>query len=288
MPVLDDPESPAVPAGLEVIDAHVHVFPPRVIEAIWRWFERNAWGIRYKLHAEEMIAYLTSRGVTRMVGLHYAHVPGMARTLNAFAAELALTHPTLIPFGTVLPGEPEAEAIAHEAFELHGLQGLKLHCHVQQFAPNDPSLAGVYRACVRHGKPLVIHAGREPALPGYRADIRKICNVAYMRAVLEHHPELTVVVPHLGADEIPQYGELLAAFPNLYLDSTMMLAEYFPQGPTVDFVAHWSDRILYGSDFPNLPFAWDRELKKLVAMGLSRGAVEAIAGGNAKRVFNLA
>lgn len=288
LPALGDEEGASVPAGLEVIDAHVHLFPPRVYEAIWRWFEQNAWPIRYKLHADETVAFLLSRGVTRLVGLHYAHTPGMARALNAFAGELAARHPAVEAFGTVLPGEPEAEAVVEEAFTVHGLKGLKLHCHVQHFRPDDSRLDPVYRLAVRHGRPIVIHAGREPALPAYKADIRALCSVDHVRRVLARHPDLTLVVPHLGADEIPAYGALLGEFPNLWLDTTMMLADFFPQNPTAEFIATHADRLIYGSDFPNLPYAWDRELKKLLALGLSEGAVRAIAGLNAKRAFKLA
>lgn len=288
LPALDDPEGSAVPAGLEVVDMHVHLFPPRVYEAIWRWFEQHAWPIRYKLYAEETIAYLKARGVKKMTGLHYAHVPGMARELNRFASELGSRHPEVWAFGTVLPGEPEAEAIVSEAFEELGLFGIKLHCHVQQFAPDDSRLDGVYRVCARLGKPVVIHSGREPSLPGYKADIHKLCSVGAMRRVLERHPDLTVVVPHLGADEIPEYGELLDAFPGLWLDTTMMLADYFPQKPAAEFIAKYADRLLYGSDFPNLPYAWDRELRRLVEMGLDEGQLRAIASGNAWRLMGKA
>lgn len=287
MPAVGDAEGQAVPAGLEVIDAHVHLFPPRVYDAIWRWFESNAWPIRYQLYADETIAFLRQRGVSRMVGLHYAHTPGMARALNAFAAELAQRHPEVIAYGTVLPGEPDAAAIAEEAFLVHGLRGLKLHCHVQQFAPDDARLDPVYALAARHNRPIVIHAGREPALPAYKADIGALCSVGATRRVLERHPDLTLVVPHLGADEIPAYGELLEAFPNLWLDTTMMLADFFPQTPTAEFIARHGDRLLYGSDFPNLPYAWDRELKKLMSMGLPDETVRAIASGNARRALGI-
>jgi hypothetical protein len=132
---------------------------------------------------------------------------------------------------------------------------------------------------------VVIHAGREPALPAYKANIRALCSVEAMRRVLERHPDLTVVVPHLGADEIPEYGALLAHYPGLWLDTTMMLADFFPQRPPADFLARHSDRLLYGSDFPNLPYAWDRELKALTRMGLDDAALKAIAGGNALKLL---
>ena len=87
-----------------LIDAHVHLFPPRVFDAIWRWFDRHAWNIRYRLYAEEVLAHMREHGVARVVGLTYSHVPDMARALNAFMAELARAHPELIALGTVLPG----------------------------------------------------------------------------------------------------------------------------------------------------------------------------------------
>src|SRR5260370_41307485 len=94
----------------------------------------------------------------------------MARALNRFMSELAAAHPRLIALGTVLPGEPDAVAIVDEAFGPLGLRGLKLHCHVQRFAPDDPRLDPVYARAADAGRPVVIHAGRQPCLPAYGVD----------------------------------------------------------------------------------------------------------------------
>lgn len=285
MPAVGDLEGAHTPPGLRVVDAHVHLFPPRVYEAIWRWFETNAWPIRYKLQAADTIRFLESRGVQRIVGLHYAHVPGMARALNRFAAELAAEHPIVWPLGTVLPGEPDAEAIVVEALEKLGLKGLKLHCHVQQFAIDDTRLDAIWRVCMRNRATVVVHAGREPALPANRTDMHAVCSAAATRRLLTRFPELRLVVPHLGADEIEPYFALLKDFPNLWLDTTMMLADFFPQSVAVERLAAHADRLIYGSDFPNLPYAWDRELVKLVALGLPPDALQALAGDNAAQAF---
>lgn len=286
MPALGDPEGDRVPEGLDVIDAHVHLFPPRVYEAIWRWFEANAWPIRYRLYAEETIAFLLDKGVKRLVGLHYAHVPEMARSLNRFAAELAVAHDEVWALGTVLPGESDAEGIVREALGPLQLRGIKLHCHVQRFSPDDPRLDPVYRVCAEAKRPIVIHSGREPASPGYGLDVRALCSADAIRRVLERHPDLTLVVPHLGADEIEAYGHLLDEFEGLWLDTTMMLADYFPQKPTHDFVRRYASRMLYGSDFPNLPYAWDRELRHLARYELPENARALLTHGNAERLFD--
>ena len=40
LPALQDEEGPRLPEGLPpVVDSHVHLFPDRVFEAVWRWFD---------------------------------------------------------------------------------------------------------------------------------------------------------------------------------------------------------------------------------------------------------
>ena len=85
LPGIDDVEGEAVPAGLPpVIDAHVHLFPDWLFEPIWQWFDAFGWPVRYKLGAERIVEFLTERGVDRIVGLHYAHKPGVAADLNKY------------------------------------------------------------------------------------------------------------------------------------------------------------------------------------------------------------
>ncbi|HVY60803.1 MAG TPA: amidohydrolase family protein [Planctomycetota bacterium] len=290
---LDDPEGAAVPpaadTGGEVIDAHVHLFPDRVFEALWRWFDRHAWRVRYRLRAEEVVAFLRARGVAGIVALLYSHAPGMARELNRFAAEIARAHAGFVhACGTVLPGEPDAGEIAREALGPLGLHGLKIHCHVQKIAADDPRLEPIYEACRAARKPVVIHAGREPRSPAYGIDTHAICDAGRVGRVLERFPGLTMVVPHLGSDEFVEYAALLDRHEGLYLDTTMSVAGFFPVAPPPDLVARNAGRILYGTDFPNLPYAWDRELRRLVAdAGLDAAGRRALFSGNARRVFGI-
>ncbi|MBX5483377.1 MAG: amidohydrolase [Myxococcaceae bacterium] len=283
---LDDEEGQRLPESLPpVIDAHVHLFPDGVFEAIWRWFERYGWPIRYKLHTPRVLEFLFSRGVQKVVALHYAHKPGMAAFLNRYMAEVARADPRVIGLATVFPGEEGAGRILEEAFA-SGLRGVKLHCHVQCFAPDAPELEEVYAACVRHGRPLVMHAGREPASPEYRCDPYALCGVERTEAVLRAWPKLKLCVPHLGADEFDGYERLLERYENLWLDTTMVVADYFPVRPPERLLRARPERILYGTDFPNLPYAWDREVKKLTALKLGDEAEAALLGQNALRLFD--
>lgn len=284
---LDDVEGDRVPVGFPpIVDAHVHLFPDGVFEAIWRWFTSHGWPIRYPLKTPEVIAFQKERGVSGIIGLAYSHKPGMARALNAYMAEVAKADPFVTGLGTVLPGEPDAVAIVEEAFAL-GLSGIKLHCHVQCFAPDDDVMEGIYDACARHQKPLVMHAGREPKSHAYKCDPYLLCSAERTKRVLSNHPGLTLCVPHLGADEFDPYLALLEQHDNLWLDTTMMLADYFPLRPSPLFFAR-PERILYGTDFPNLPYAWDRELHRLESHGVREHDLPAVLGANAMRLYGLA
>lgn len=275
---------PAALAGLPLLDAHVHLFPERVFDAIWRWFDAHAWPVRYRLYTDAVLDFLQARGVRQVVALHYAHRPGMAEALNRYLLEVARRRPEVIPTATVFPGEPGAAEILRRAFG-DGARGVKIHCHVQRVAPDDPRLDPVYTEAARAGMPVVIHAGREPSSEAYGIDCRALCSAEKVSRVLARHPDTTLVVPHLGADELQPFEALLDRHPRLYLDTTMMLAGYFPIAPDRALPARRADRLLYGTDFPNIPYAWDRELRWLAGADLSRAQAAAILGGNARALF---
>ncbi len=289
LPALGDPEGPRLPSALApVIDAHVHLFPPRVFEAIWRWFEAHGWPIRYRLHTPDVVEFLLSRGVERVVALTYAHKPGMAAALNTFMADVCRDEPRIIGLGTVFPGEPGAKAIVSDALDA-GLAGIKLHCHVQCMSADDPRLEPVYQVCAERGAPVVIHAGREPKSPAYACDPHALCHVDRVEAVLRSYPSLKLVVPHLGLDEYTGYERLLGRYDNLWLDTTMVVADYFPIVRPTRLVTMRPERVMYGTDFPNIPYAWDREIIALRDhYGLTEPALAQVLGETAASLYGVA
>lgn len=285
----NDEEGDRVPEGMPfVVDAHVHIFPDRIFESIHKWFDLHAWPIRYRLTAASLLDFLLSRGIGHVIALHYAHKPGIARELNAFAAEVCARFDRVTGMATVFPGEPNAAEILREGFEA-GLGGVKLHSHVQCFSMNSPEMEIIYGSCIAHDKPLIMHVGREPKSPAYPCDPYEFCKAEDLERVVRDHPDLRVCVPHLGTDEFSAYQRLIETHDNLWLDTTMVLTDYLHQNPAPPPLSEWRiDRIMYGTDFPNIPYAWDRELKILAAApGLTPEDLEKIAGRNAVEFFGL-
>lgn len=271
----------------DVVDAHTHPFPPGFLRALRDWFDVHAWRIQFRGGTEEALDVLARAGIRKMLGLVYAHKPGVAEVLNAFLAEVVRAHPEVVPIGTVLPGEPNARDIVKSAINRHGIRGIKLHCHVQAMAIDDPRTVDVLAQCAESKIPAIVHSGREPRAPGYAVDSYAICNVERTEKVLRQLPDLRLVVPHLGIDEIPQHLGLLDKFENLYLDTTMVCAEYFDTGFDASILERYADRIMYGSDFPIVPYDADRELTSLARTLVSDDAFARITGGTARAFWGI-
>ena len=288
LPSFDDREGKTVPAGLpKIIDAHVHIFPHGLFSAIWKWFDAHAWRIRYRLSTSQLFDFLLSRGIHHIIALQYAHKPGIAGKLNHYMAQKCREYPDQITgIATVFPGETNAAAILQEAFDL-GLGGMKLHAHVQCFDMNADCMNMLYELCQSNDKPIIMHVGREPKSTAYHCDPYQICSAEKLERVLRDFPKLRICVPHFGFDEISAYQKLIEKYDTLWLDTTMILSGYFPIENPVDLESFRMDRIMYVSDFPNIPYAWDRELQWLSNSGLSHEKLAWILEKSATDFFQI-
>ena len=288
LPSINDSEGATVPGAFPfVVDAHVHIFPHDIFSSIWQWFDENAWPIRYRLSTSRVLDYLLTRGVGHIIALQYAHKPGISRRLNTYMVKKCREFPGKVTgMATLFPGEKDADKILRDAFS-SGLGGVKLHAHVQCFDMNAGDMEVIYDLCESEKKPMILHVGREPKSKAYRCDPHKLCSAEKLEQVLKKHPGLNICVPHFGFDEISAYTKLIETYDNLWLDTTMVLTDYFQIEEAITLDRFRLDRIMYGSDFPNIPYAWDRELKWLSASGISPKDLEWILEKSARNFFNL-
>jgi len=288
LPFLNDPEGDSLPTGLpRVMDAHVHIFPDKIFCAVRNWFDAHAWKIRYQENSADLISFLLGHGVSRVVALQYAHKPGIAKSLNQYMSGICQRFAgQVLGMATVFPGEKGGVKILEQAFDA-GLAGVKLHAHVQCFDMNQPEMTPLYGVCARENKPMIMHVGREPKSEHYLCDPYEICRAEKLEKVLKAFPTLKICVPHLGFDEIHPYRALIEKYDNLWLDTAMVLTDYFSQKNRVGLETYRMDRIMYGSDFPNIPYAWDRELLWLKNSSLSQGDLEQVLYKSAETFFDL-
>jgi predicted TIM-barrel fold metal-dependent hydrolase len=272
---------------IPVIDAHMHVFPDRLYEAIRQWFQTNAWPFDQDGTAESFIQYQFDKGAHGLVVMPYAHRPGIADDLNTFVSDLAGKFKNVKALAAIHPQDQNKRDILNRAFNDLGLCGVKLHCHVQLTAPDDESMYPICESLLEHDKVMVMHAGKEPYSPAYGVDYRTFTGADRVENLLQRFPDLKMIVPHLGFGETERFGELLGEFPNLNLDTTMVLAKFFPVEPDPKFLARYADRIMYGTDFPHIPYPLETELQQLMNMNLDNSDLQKILYENAARFFDM-
>jgi len=271
---------------MTIIDFHTHFFPEPLFRAIWRWFDRYAWNIQHRVFAEELIERLEGLGVSKMVSLNYAHKPGMSRSLNAWTWGLARGHPQVIPFGTVHPHDEDRDEIVDCCFDQYGFHGLKLHAHVLGIAVDHPVLFPIYDRIEGAGKILMLHGGTGPRFEASGMDTCAVAGAKRIATILTRYPNLKLVIPHLGADEFDACFDLMEQHPNLWMDTTMALAGYFPVQPSLARIAEHCDRILYGSDAPNIPYPLDVEMNN-IRRWFPRDIQERLFFRNAQRLLGM-
>jgi len=280
------------PEGFRYIDIHTHLHPERLSRAIRKWFaERSDWKLEYPTEPELVAGFLRDHGVERFVYFSYAHKAGIARELNAWLRATAPRVPDGIPLGTVHPDDPDLMEAVEEALVGYGFKGFKFHINVQRFFPDDPRVLPVYERLLALDRFLLIHVGSAPwpnAFDGFPRFAR----------VMDMFPRLKVVVAHMGSFETRQFMQLMERCPNLYLDTTMAFAPVRHEyrridtrlnriSVTNDDLLRWQDRIVFGSDFPNLPYPYEEERAALWLRDLPLAAFRKIFRDNAAALLGL-
>ncbi|MBN2152933.1 MAG: amidohydrolase [Candidatus Lokiarchaeota archaeon] len=274
---------------VKFIDVHVHGFPDRMFEAVWAFFVKNYWPVKYKLHAGEIYRFLKERGASRYTMLNYAHKPGISRDMNTWTHEFGTTHPDALCFGTIHPEDPyiveELERVLSPS-QLD-LRGLKLQLLVTDFDPGIRALDPMYESLVRHGKSLVMHSGTGPAANEH-------VGIAKLRPVVERFPKLRLQVPHLGSYEYKAFFDLAKDFSGVYFDTAMIFVKHrlfrdkYGKAFTADDLLEVQDRVMFGSDFPNIPYDYDLAVGSITDLAVSTDVKEKMLWGNAARFYGLA
>jgi len=264
-----------------VIDVHTHLHPPKLFAAIRRWFaERSPWVLNHPTEPREVARTLHEHGVERFAFCSYAHKPGIARDLNGWLCATARDlGKAAIPLATVHVEDTAPDADLREAFE-GGCAGLKIHEDVQRFGIDDPRLAGVLDAVAEHEGFVLVHVGHIPWSSETNGGPARIAQV------LERHPGLRIVVAHFGVPDYAWYLELAAREPRLFLDTTMAFA---PESPMHMAIARADierapAQIVFGTDYPNIPYPYDGDLRGLRSRGLDAATLRAITTENARRL----
>jgi predicted TIM-barrel fold metal-dependent hydrolase len=270
-----------------VIDVHVHAMPDRLQAAVWKYFDNagpligREWPIRYRGDLAERTARLRAVGVLAWTTLLYPHKPGMAASLNDWAAQFARHTPDVIQTGTFF-AEPSAAADVRAAIEA-GARVFKAHVQVGAYDPRDATLDPVWGLLTEANVPVITHCGNGPA-PG------AFTGPEIWAQVMARHPRLPVVIAHLGMPDFEAFLDLAERYPSMRLDTTTVFGDFGAQSwpfPArgLPRLRDLGDRILFGSDFPTIPYPYAEQVRALAELDLGADWLRAVFHHNAATLW---
>lgn len=272
-----------------LIDVHTHFMPERVLAKVWAYFEDagplvgRRWPIAYRQAEQQRLGTLRGFAVRAFTSMIYPHKPGMARWLNDWAAEFAARTPDCLHTATFF-AEPSAADDVRHALD-RGARVFKCHLQVGGYDPNDPLLRDVWGMLAEAGVPVVTHCGSGP-VPGPYTGPGPVADL------LARHPRLRLIVAHLGMPEYREFLDLAERYERVMLDTTMAFTAFaqaaapFPRD-ALPRLAHLGNRVLLGTDFPNIPYTYGHALRALEDTGLGAPWLRAVCHDNAARLFAL-
>ncbi len=240
-----------------------------------------------------------------------ADAPAVAQMANDFIAGLVAKHPARFIGLCVLPF-PEMKAVMAELERCAklGMKGVLLYTNLAGRFPDEPEFAGFWARVESLGLPVLLHPAKPLTIEfvkGYEMT-STLGNMfentialtrIIMSGLLDRHPRLRLVCPHLGGTLPYIIGRLehqvtvlkrgpknLQRQPLEYLrDVWFDIVSPLPEAIRMCHALAGPERLLFASDHP-----WVEPriiLDALAGANLPVGDVEKIAAANARRLFSL-
>lgn len=262
------------------IDFHTHVFPDALAEKTIRTLVssiNNAYTPVHDGTVRGLLKNMDSWNIDVSVVQPVITKQSQIKNVNEWASEICSDR--IICFGGIFPHTDDYQRDIDFVVDL-GLKGLKFHAEYQNFTIDDERMLKIYDYALSKGLILLHHAGFDPGFPApYKSSPQQFAKIA--RAMQGG----VIVAAHFGGhaqwDDVENY----LAGENIYLDTSMGF-EYFSHEQFLRIVnKHGTDKILFASDAP-----WSNsktEIEHFKALPLSENDMNAILGGNAKRILGI-
>ncbi len=257
--------------GMEWIDPHVHILPPRRMAGLVRWVRKFTPGfpVSEGITPQEIVSALRESGIRLFFNLVFPLWEEETEDLNRFNRDLCAEIPEAVPFGSLHIGTADKEGETRRCIEEYGFIGMKLHPYAQRFPAFVEEMRPMFEVLNEHRRPLLVHTGFD-VFYGMYMDLERL------EATLREYPDMQLVAVHALFPRFRLAHRLLSEYDNFWLDMTnsmscmriyedlkarrgpLPLAAESLEVEELDENYPWfrrlfedfSGRILYGTDFP--------------------------------------
>ena len=274
-----------------IIDAHTHLFFPAVKERRDFYFPDPHFSLLYRdekariADCDNLLAAMDKSSVDFSVAMGFPwREETPAREQNEYFARVAHDHPRrILPFGSIALRERNIRERVREvkALGLGGIGEIGFYSDGLERG-GEVYLRRVMEAAAEESLPLCLHVN-EPVGHAYTGKYEPQLERLY-RVILDF-PGVKLILAHWGGG-FPFYElmpEVREAFKNVVYDTAASPFLYDPKIYSIVADCVGEDRILFGSDFPLIPF--DRYRKEIDKALADESFKRKILGENAARFF---
>jgi uncharacterized protein len=258
------------------------------VEALAKYWNRE-WTWKQE---DEVVEEFTEAGVEAvLVALDLETVIGTPPCSNAYVKGMQERHPERIiqAWGAVDPlkGETAIEE-AKSAISKLGMLGFHFHPIMGHFAVNDPKLYPLFETITAMGAPVMIDVGTTGMGAGMPGGMGARLSHAHPSAIDDlaaTFPDLTIIAAHPGWPWIDEMTAVALHKGNVFWELSGWAPKSFPLQLKTDIRSRLQDKVMFGSDYPSLPYA--RLFKEWLELGYADAILEKLFHQNAERVLGL-
>lgn len=283
-----------------LIDVHVHPFCKEV-----KWDDLNKianamWGLdpykkKYMLKMltklsesvsiNDYVKQMEKFGIEKavIVSFNVKTAYDLVLVDNEDVANLVKMHPTkFIGFAGIDPPSSNALDQLEHAIESLDLKGVKIVPPVQKFDISDKKFDVIWKKLIDYNIPLWVHTGHQVSTIG---SIAKYGHPMLIDEVAMRHPDLTIIMGHMGTPWFWDAYSVVLRHPNVYIDVSAhpKLYKYFPWDAYTNY--NIENKILFASDHPLVH--WNQIIPAIQEVPIAEGFKKRILYENAKQLLGL-
>ncbi len=240
----------------------------------------------------EVVGEFAGAGVEAvLVALDLETTIGTPPCTNDYVHGMWKRHPERIiqAWGALEPakGRIAADEARHAVLDL-GFMGFHFHPIMQHFAVNDPRHYPLFEEIAGLGAAVMIDVGTTgmgAGMPGGMGARIRHAHPSAVDDLAADFPALRIVMAHPGWPWVDETTAVALHKGNVFWEMSGWAPKYFPGNLKIDMRARLQDKIMFGSDYPSMPY--ERILREWGELGYKDSVMEKIMHGNAERVLGL-
>jgi len=174
-------------------------------------------------------------------------------------------------------------------FQKGKIKGIKIFPGHDPIYPTDKRLIPVYKLCIKHDYPIVIHTGWS----SNHSEAAKYNNPKYIIKIAKKFPKLKIIIAHYFWPEVEYCYKITRGFKNIYFDTSALADDEVIEETGLDKIKKVleqsikdnSESVLFGTDYAMCDIK--KHIKLINSLKISKEDREKVFWENADKLFKL-